>query len=202
MFIGIIVILIVAAGGYFAWMQFFQEKPVETPEPQTQEPVVQDSMYASSTMKFSLKYPQGFTLEEPYAYTRVSPTKPISGVKFRAPLAMTQGTNLAADSGVSVEQLPRAQNCSGDIFLKANVRSQTQTSGALTFSVASSSETVGSDTYEETVFAVPGSSPCIAMRYFLHSTSAGTSTASTTRAFDRAAVIAEFDKIRQSMSVQ
>lgn len=195
--IGAVVILL-AAGGYYAWSAMSEaEEPIQ--EPIVETPVAQqDAQYASSTMKFSLMYPPTFMLEEPYLYTRVSASKPISGVKFKVPSTMVQGTNLAADSGVSVEQLPRAKACTGDIFVKANVRAMTQTSGSLTFSVATSSETVGGDTYEEMVYAVASSSPCVAVRYFIHSTAAGTSTSS----FDRSALLAAFDKIRASLSVQ
>lgn len=199
--IGVIIVLVVVGGGYLAWKALSgAEAPEETPTPLPESPVTQDTQYASSTMKFSLSYPQGFTLQETYAYTRVSPTKPINGVKFLVPTALSQGTNLAADSGVSVEELPRANSCTGDIFLKANVKAQSVT-GVVSFSVATSSDTMGTDTFEEAVFAVTGSKPCIAMRYFLH-TSSATDTATSTPAFDRAAVIAAFDSIRNSLSVQ
>jgi hypothetical protein len=197
---GFIILLVVVGGGYLAWKALSGTTPEETPTPLPEEPVVQDTQYASTTMKFSLRYPQGFTLQEPYAYTRVSPTKPINGVKFLVPAALAQGTNLAADSGVSVEELPRANACTGDIFLKANVKAQA-VAGAVPFSVATSSEKAGSDSYEEMVFAVTGSKPCIAIRYFLHTTSA-TGTASTTPAFDRSAVLTAFDSIRASFSMQ
>lgn len=170
------------------------------PTPQEQV-TVQDKTYASSTMKFSVSYSPEFVLEEPYAYTRVSPTKPISGVKFRVPASFTQGTNLASDSGVSVEQLPRANKCVGDIYLKANVRAVPLAEGTTNFSAATSTETVGADTFEEAVFAITGSSPCIAVRYFLHTTSA-TGTATSTQQFDRAGVIAAFETIRRSLKIQ
>jgi len=197
---GFIILMVVAGGGYLAWKALSGGTTEETPTPLPEVPVTQDIEYASSTMKFSLRYPQGFTVQEPYAYTRVSPTKPISGVKFLVPAALAAGTNLAPDSGVSMEVLPRANACTGDIYLKANVKAQ-PVAGTVPFSVATSSETEGGDTYEEMVFAVTGSSPCIAMRYFLHTTSA-TGTATTTPAFDRAAVLAAFDSIRNSLSVQ
>jgi hypothetical protein len=193
-------IILVAIGGYFAWALFSEPVAVEPTTPEVVAPVNTDVSYASSTMKFSLSYPQGFTVDEKYAYTRVSASKPISGVKFMVPASFTQGTNLAADSGVSMEVLPRATACTGDIYLKANVKAQAM-SGPVPFSVATSSDKAGADTFEEAVYAVSSSSPCIAMRYFLHTVNS-TSTASTTRAFDLAAVLAAFDKIRASLSVQ
>lgn len=200
--ITIIVVALVAAGGYWAWSNFMSVEPEPQPAPIVETPQApQNSTYASSTMKFSLTYPQAFTLQEQYAYTRVSPTKPISGVTFAVPSTFTQGTNLASDSGIAVEQLPRATACTGDIYLKANVKAQSVTEGAITYSLATSTETAGTDVFEEMVYAIPGSSPCIAVRYFLHSNAIG-NMATGTRAFDRAGVIAAFDTIRRSMSVQ
>jgi hypothetical protein len=199
---GIVILIVLVVGGFLAWKAISNSAPAEEPAPTPEAPVVTDTRasYASSTMKFSLRYPQEFTLQEPYAYTRVSPTKPISGVKFAVPVALTEGTNLAPDSGVSVETLPRANLCTGDIYLKANVKAQPTTSGAITYSVATSTETVGADTFEEAVFAIPGTSPCIAMRYFLH-TVAATGTASTTP-YDRTAVLTALESIRNSLTLQ
>ena len=119
-------------------------------------------------------------------------------MKFGVPTAMTQGTNLSTESGISVEVLPRANNCTGDIFLLANVRAQAMTEGAVNYSVASASTTEDGTTIEETVYAFPSGSPCIAVRYFLESSEID-ATATGTRAFDRASVIAAFDEIRRSI---
>ena len=195
-------LVVLAVAGYFGWQALSNRAPAEPAQtPQEQVPVVQSTTYASSTMKFSVSYPPKFTLEEPYAYTRVSPTKPISGVKFRVPASFTQGTDLASDSGVSIEQLPRANACAGDIYLKANVKAAPFADGTINYSVATSTEALGSDTFEEAIFAVTGSSPCIAVRYFLHTTAA-TGTATSTRAYDRAGLLAAFETIRRSLSVQ
>jgi len=197
--ITILVVAGLAAGGYYAWMYLLQPAPEPEPAPSVpQEPIVSDLSYASSTMGFSLTYPAEFILDAQFAYTGVSAEKPIYGVKFGVPTALTQGTNLSSESGVSVEVLPRANNCTGDIYLLANVRAQAMTEGAVTYSVASASTTENGTTIEETVYAFPSSSPCIAVRYFLES-SAVDATATGTRAFDRASVIAAFDEIRRSI---
>jgi hypothetical protein len=197
--ITIFVVALAAAGGYWAWDNYIrfdepaqvEDTVIETP------PAPTTATYASSTMRFTLSYPTSFMLEEAYAYTAFE-GKPISGVKLRVPPAFTSGTNLAADSGISVEQLPRANSCTADIYLLANVRAASVTEGATTYSVASSTTATGGESVEEIVYAFPQSKPCIAVRYFLHSSAAGTSTAP----FDRAAVIAAFDEIRRSIAVQ
>ena len=197
----VLIIAGLAAGGYYAWANFLQPAPKPEPAPpMPQQPIQTDMTYASSTMGISLTYPQGFLLQQDYAYTGVSEEKPIFGVKLSLPATMTTGTNLASDSGISVETLPRANNCTADIYLLANVKAQALMDGAIAYSIASSSETVDGETIEETVFAIPSSSPCVAVRYYLHSSD--DSSATGTRPFDRAVVIAAFDKIRRSMTVQ
>lgn len=197
--IGAAVVVVIAVGGYFAWKALSGSSEPQEPSVQVETPVIPEKMtYASSTMRIAVQYPPEFNVQEQYAYTRVSPTKPISGVKFLVPASFTEGNNLAPDSGISIEQLPRANTCTGDIYLKANVRAQQATEGAVSYSLATSSETVGSDTFEEMVFAVPSSSPCVAVRYFLHSVAAGTSTTS----YDRATVVSAFDEIRRSLVIQ
>ncbi len=201
--ITVLVVAALAAGGYYAWMNYLQPAPEPEPEPTpvVEEPVATDLTFASSTMGFALTYPAEFILDEQFAYTGVSAEKPIYGVKFGVPTSMTQGTNLSSESGVSVEVLPRANNCTGDIYLLANVRARAETEGAVTYSVASSTVTEDGETTEEIVYAYPSSEPCIAVRYFLQSSEVD-ATATGTRAFDRSATVAAFDAIRRSVVVQ
>lgn len=201
--IGVIVILALLVGGYFYLFSGSTPEPVqENPIPTA--PVVVDTLqtYASSTWPLSIKYPQGYTADANYRNTSVNPQKPIMGVKFTVPMEMATGTNLSADSGISVEQLPRASLCTGDIYLAANVKSTNVTDGGVRYSVATSSEAATGNLYEEFVFAVASSTPCTAVRYFIHSTQLANYPEGTVRAFDRAALLLEFDKIRQSLVLQ
>lgn len=198
--IGALVIVLVGVG-YYVWTQYAPKAEVT---PQTvvqntpQEPSV--NTYASSTMGIAIEYPTAFMLQDPYAYTGFE-GKPINGVKLNIPAEVTQGTNLAADSGISIEQLPRARACTGDIYIKANVKPTRISDGNATYSVATSTETASENTYEEMVFAIESSSPCTAIRYFIHSSEIA-NFATGTRAFDRAALVAAFDTIRRSLVVQ
>lgn len=156
--------------------------------------------YSSSAMGISIKYPRAFTLSDTYQYMGV-PNKPISGVKVSIPESMATGTNLSLDSGVSVEQLPRALNCTGDIFLLADVRASDVTENGVPYSVASSSEAGAGNRYEEVVYALAGSKPCTAVRYFIHYAAIENFEPGFVEQFDRAALMAEFDKIRASLQV-
>ncbi|QQG38293.1 MAG: hypothetical protein HYS26_01960 [Candidatus Kaiserbacteria bacterium] len=196
--IWLLVAVIAAVGGYYAWQLLGQ---AASQAPQNEEPlevVPQFSTYATST--FSITYPQGYTVDDAYAYEGV-PKKPIAGVKFTIPGAMATGTNLSTDSGVSVEWLPRAQKCAGDIFLFDNVRSQELTVGSTTWSVATTSGAGAGNLYEEMVYAVVGSKPCTAVRYLLHSTNIGNYDPGAVREFDRLKLIADFNAIRDSLTL-
>lgn len=198
--IGVAVVLALAAGGAFVWMTL-PAKSEPTSQPVTPQPDPVET-YASSTLGISISYPPGYTPNETYAYDAFGPAKLIRGVKFTVPLQMATGTNLSADdTGISIEWLPRAKTCTGDIYIKANVPAVSLTEGTTKYSVATTSEGAAGNVYEETVYAIASSTPCTAVRYFIHSTNIGNYATGTVREFDRAALLREFDKIRQSLKL-
>lgn len=190
--IGVIVLILLAAGGYYMLNTNTTTAPVDTPV--TLEPTT--STYATST--FSITYPKEFTIDDSYAYEQFA-GKPIAGVKFTIPLGVATGTNLSADSYISVESLPRAKTCTGDIYIPANVKAKELTEDGVKYSVATTSGAGAGNFYEEQVYALSESSPCTAVRYLLHSTNLGNYATGTVRAFDRAGLIRAFDTIRHSM---
>jgi len=198
--IGAIGLILIAGGGYYAWQSgmFSGQGPAPTPPAPVEDTRL---TYASTTLGVSLKYPRDFTVDTTYAYTGF-PKKPISGVKFTIPDSMATGTNLASDTGISVEQLPRAKNCTGDIYIVDNVRPVEMTVGSTTYSVATTSGVGAGNFYEEMVYAISGSQPCTALRYFIHSLNIGNFEPGAVREFDRAALLTAFDKIRQSLVIQ
>jgi hypothetical protein len=100
---------------------------------------------------------------------------------------------------VIVEQLPRAKNCTGDIFVYDNVKATTRTENGVTYSVASTSGAGAGNFYEETIYALAGSVPCTAVRYYIHSSNIGNYTPGTVREFDKNALLDSFDDIRTSL---
>ena len=194
---GALVIILVGMGAFYVWKTLPSAKPSQTPVGQVPQDTWQT--YASSTL--SVKYPQGYTADDSYTYTQVNPKKPISGVRFTIPGAMATGTNLSTDSYVSVEWLPRAKNCTGDIYLAANVKPAEWIDNGVTYSVASSTGAGAGNFYEEWVYALSGSQPCTAVRYFLHSTNIGNYEPGAAQEFNHDALVADFDKIRQSLTL-
>ena len=161
------------------------------------------NVFASSTLGYSIKYPAGFTVTAPYAYQELGPGKDIAGVKFTIDPAIATGTNLGMDSYVSVEQLPgsSAASCSASLFLdmQGGASAGTLTDNGVTYSVASSTGAGAGNRYEEWVWAIPGSSLCTAVRYFIHYGVIENYPAGMVTQFDQAALLGQFDGIRRSL---
>lgn len=163
-----------------------------------QEPT---SSYASTTIGISVRYPKSYTVEDSYQYLGF-PKKPINGVKFVIPTAVATGTNLSSnDTGVSIEQLPRAKNCTADIYLVDNVKASSVTENGVQYSVATSSGAAAGNRYDEMVYALAGSQPCTAVRYFIHYGAIGNYEPGAVSEFNYDALLASFDKIRASLRI-
>lgn len=193
--IGAIVIILIAISGYYGWQALTTTSvpPSPTPEAATM------NTYATST--FSIQYPSNFTVDESYTYDQFE-GKPIAGVSFTIPASATEGTNLSSDTYISVEWLPRAKNCTGDIYIPANVKAAPLSMGTTTYSVVSTSGAAAGNLYEEQVYAIDGSKPCTAVRYYIHFGNIGNYPAEGEGAvteFDRAELLSKFDAIRDSL---
>ena len=197
----IIVVLLLAAGAAVAYREplsrLFSRPQAQTPVLESPGTGVQTQQYSTTT--FSLQYPPDYALNEAYAYDQFGPKKLIHGISLVIPAAMATGTTLSADTYLSVEQLPRAKKCTGDIFISADVKTQTVTEGGIDYSLATTSGAAAGNRYEELVYALATSSPCTAVRYYIHSTDIGNYPAGTVREFDRITLIDAFDTIRRSV---
>ncbi len=185
--------VVLSVAGFYTWKVLGSKAAPAVPQ------VAADTRSTYATSTYSVKYPGDFTIDTRYTYDQFGPKKLIHGVKFIIPSTMATGTNLSADTGISVEQLPRAKNCTGDIYLKANVTAHTITEGGIKYSFASSTGAAAGNRYEEDVYALATSSPCTAVRYFIHSAAIENFPAGRVRAFNRGALLTKFDKIRQSL---
>jgi membrane-bound inhibitor of C-type lysozyme len=164
-------------------------------------------VYSSSIKGFSLRYPANYGVNEKYSYQALGPGKEISGVKFTIDPAISKGTNLSPDSYISVEQIPMtaASTCSVARFIDNGTKVgaiQTVTDGSTSYSVASTSDAAAGNRYEETVYAIPGTSPCIAIRYFIHYGVLENYPKGTVTQFDAAALKAQFDAIRRTLTLK
>lgn len=201
-YIAVVVILGAALGWsawYFGLVERFTNSGAVAPAPSEQTPTTQTA--TSTALGAVISYPSNYSLNSTYSYTSFGPQKPISGLSLTIPSSMATGTNLASDTYVSVEQLPRAKNCTGDIFILDNVKTSTVVESGTTYSVATTSGAAAGNRFEETVYAISGSKPCTAVRYFVHYGTIENYPAGEVREFDRAALLGSFDTIRRTLSL-
>jgi hypothetical protein len=151
--------------------------------------------YSHDNPAFSLRYPDGFLVNETYSYTRAGAGKDIPGVAFVIPSTMVAGTNLGSDSYFSVEWRGDA-SCNTQAFLPGSEKPITIGYRGLTYQVAKLSTGGGGNMYEETIYL----RDCLVVRYFIHSSNAANYPPGTIREFDRATLISIFDAIRHSLS--
>ncbi|MES2223927.1 MAG: hypothetical protein V4469_03265 [Patescibacteria group bacterium] len=171
----------------------------------TVAPVITDTsapVYTNPTQTFSVSVPKGFTTDEKYSYS-ISPSRSINGVKFTIPESLAKGTNLSTDSYVSVESIADGTYCTAERFYDSAPQApDTVTENGVTYSVNSSQDAGAGNRYEETVYAIKNSNPCIAIRYFVHYSVLENYPEGTVKAFDRAALLGQFDAIRKSLKIK
>ncbi len=157
-------------------------------------------IYSSASDGFSLRLPAGYAKDESYAY-QANPSKIFSGVKFTVPSSTAQGTNLGTDTYISIESIPQTKTCTADLFFDGATQAVEKTDGGMAYSFAESSGAGAGNRYEETVYALPGTNPCLAVRYFVHYGVIENYPAGTVKEFDKAALINQFDQIRRTLVI-
>lgn len=162
--------------------------------------------FESGAEGFSIRYADGFSVDPNYQYQELGPGNEISGVKFTIPASMATGTNLSPDTYFSVETISLAtstvSSCEASLFLDVRALADEPasiTENGITYSVASSTDAAAGNRYEETVYAIPGTNPCIAVRYHIHYGVFENYEPGTVKRFDRSAVIDQFDAMRKTL---
>jgi membrane-bound inhibitor of C-type lysozyme len=162
-------------------------------------------VYENSTDGFSIRYPVEYTVNPDYQYQEFGPGKEISGVSFTIPADLATGTNLAEDSYLSVEKIPEKDICTAGLFLDRGERplaTTTITDNGIEYSVASSTGAAAGNRYEEMVYALTGTNPCIAVRYLIHYGVIENYPPGAVKEFDRAALLDQFDAIRRTLIIE
>jgi len=176
------------------------EPPSSAPPASSAPPVLAGWVRYSET-GFSIAAPAAFTPDPTHDYTALGPGKDIKGFALTIPASLAKGTNLGADSYIAVETLPGTAPCSATAFLDSPTAAPTVTSHGITYLVATGNDAGAGNFYDETVYAVKGSSPCVGVRYFVHSLNIGNFTPGAVTAFNGPALIAQFDAIRATLTV-
>lgn len=198
--LGILVVLVLALGVWLS-LSLGQTAP-GTVATTTPVALVPAGWSQFSSAQFSIQYPQAYTPDEQYSYTGLGPGKEIAGVKFAIDPRVATGTNLSADSYISVEHMPSAINsCSAEIYLADAHSAGFFDEAGRRYSVATSTGAAAGNRYEEVVFATPAAQGCIAVRYFVHYGVLENYPEGTVQAFDRAALFSQFDAIRRTLTI-
>lgn len=124
----------------------------------------------------------------------------IHGVRFRIPESLAAGTNLSTwDTGLSVETRTGMAVCTADSFLVARAAAEVVVLDGTEYSVARSRAAAAGNRYEEVVWVVTGSDPCVAVRYFIHYGVLENYDPGTIEAFDREGLVGIFDAMRRTL---
>ena len=165
------------------------------------QPQDDTTTYSYPPLGFSIQYPKSYSLDESYQYQGLT-VEEIPGIKVSIPKTLSDSTNLSSDTGVSIEYLSNAAYCSASLFLYGSPSSSTSTISGITYSVASTSDAGAGNIYEEDVYALAGANPCIAVRYYVHSTQIANYPAGAKVEFNRAQLINTFNQIRDSLTLK
>ena len=172
----------------------------------TSEPVAVDpgglpQVFQSDSPGFSIHYPSGWTADTAHRYQALGPGRDITGVSFTVPASLAEGTNLSAGSYLSVEAIPRTDRCTADLFLPQGTAPSDETLTGTLYSVAHLTDAAVGHRYDETVYAIPGTNPCLAVRYFIHWTVIENYPPGVVTAFDRHSLLDRLDAIRRTLVI-
>jgi hypothetical protein len=169
--------------------------------PPTPQPPIPAGWTLYKGTGFTIGVPPGFTPDATHDYQDLGPGKDIHGVAFTIPAALAKGTNLSSDSYIAVETLPGVPLCVATPFLSEPESQPPVIVGRRTYLTATATDAGAGNLHEETVYALQRSSPCLAVRYFIHSTNIGNYDPGTIKAFNEKAVLTQFDAIRNTLHV-
>ncbi len=169
----------------------------------TKDEALGDEVTFSSNEKgFSIEYPKGFGVNESYRYTGLGAGSEIEGVSFTVPEEMSNGTTLSSDTYLSVEKLAYVPSaCTPDLFMDNVMQTSTLDDDGKHYDVALGGDAGAGNFYQNIVFSIPGSSPCTAVRYLIHSTNINNYEPGTVEEFDSPSLLRVFDEMRRSLTL-
>jgi hypothetical protein len=157
--------------------------------------------YGDARLGFSIDYPEGWSVDRDHVYAMPVHDNRLTGVAFTVPLGLSTHTNLSSNSYLAVESVEGVDDCNASDFLDQPTAEHSETRGSQTWSVATMGDAGAGNFYDETVYALEGSKPCLAIRYFIHSMNISNYPDGTVRQFDHAQLVDIFDKIRGTFAL-
>ena len=156
-------------------------------------------LYQSQAMHFAIAHPPKWQVDPNYVDSTMGPGKEIHGVAFMVSAERIKGTNLAGDTSLAVLTLPGA--CEASRFVDSPQDMKTVTEAGRPYSYAAAQSAGAGNRYEETIYAVTGSSPCLAVRYYIHYNAIENYPAGAVKAFDRDALMKTLGRMRRSLAI-
>jgi hypothetical protein len=156
--------------------------------------------YTDATLGYRIAYPANWTIDTHYVNQSMGPGHDIPGVSFTIPASLAAGTNLGGDTKLSVESLP-GPNCAPSRFVDPADNVHTIHADGRSYTAATSEDAGAGNRYETDLFVIDGVSPCLAVRYFVHSSNIGNYDPGTVKEFDAAKLTKAFDRIRATLKL-
>lgn len=191
---GIFIFVAIVALALIGWW-FFGRSPQAAEAPTEANPTGWETY---SDDQFSISYPKDYVVDPGYQYQGAGPGNEIPGVSFTIPAALSEGTNLGSDTRLSVEHV--TGECDAGRFVEGG-SSSVLIDENVGYTVASSTGAGAGNRYEEIVYALSDTAPCLLVRYFIHWGVFENYEPGTVIEFDHAALIASFDQIRRTLVV-
>ena len=155
--------------------------------------------YLSTKNNFTIRLPEGYTIDESYSYD-MNPKTKIDGTKFTIPSSTATGTNLGSDTHISFEKIPNTEICAANMFLDfPNVTAKNITDNGRDYSFETVSDAGAGNRYEETIYAYPFMTDCFAVRYFIHYGVFENYPTGMIKEFNKQKLLDTFDEIRRTI---
>jgi hypothetical protein len=158
--------------------------------------------YADFNLGLSMRYPADFVVNKEYFYDGMGANKYIQGVSFAVPNEKLEGTNLLPGTQASIEIIPNMPNCTVRLFMSDPDRVTAVEEDGVLFSTAYKKSSNKKNEYEEHVYAVMDSSPCVAVRYLIHTEPITSYTSPDRAQYSREDLFSAFNTMRDSLVVQ
>lgn len=157
--------------------------------------------YSDNRLGWSIAYPAGWKVDPNYVSSSLGPDHEIKGVSFAIPDSVQPGTNLSHnDTAISIESLPGA-DCKPAQFVDPAEHVHKVKADGRTYTAADSGDAGAGNRYETQIFMIDGTSPCLAVRYFIHYAAIENFDPGTIKAFNEKKLIALFDRIRATLTL-
>lgn len=160
------------------------------------------NIYSADNGTFSVRYLEDYTLDTEHVYDLDGMN--LSGVAFIIPEEMAETSNLSSETYVGVEVLPKKNGvCSAAAFFPSqHAQISEVTEGGIVYSEGKLAYAGAGNSLDEIVYVREATDVCIGVRYYIHTTVFENYTPESIERFDKNALLSQFDKIRDSLTVR